>query len=125
MNELVNHSEVENSPKLKAYYDNKKLFFWNVFWLLFGNAAAMFGQQTAGSLMPLHMASIKLDAQQISSIIAVGTLLAIPSLLYVSHLTDHWQSRWGRRLPFIAVSFPFKVIALILFPYAGQIPYLY
>jgi len=118
MSESVNHSLIENSPQLKAYYDNKRLFKWNVFWLLFGNAAAIFGQQTAGSLMPLHMAGVRLDAQQISVILGIGSVLAIPSLLYVSHLTDHWQSKWGRRLPFVAISFPFKVIALLLFPYA-------
>lgn len=104
-------------PELKAYYDNKRLFFINVFWLVIGGAAASLGTSTAGGVMPLHMAKIGLDPEQISNIQAVRGYLMLPLALYLAQLSDHWQSKWGRRLPFLAASIPFTVLGMWLFPY--------
>ncbi len=116
---MIDHEAVENSPELKAYYSDKRLFYKNVFWYLFGNCAALFGQNTAQTLMPLHMEGVGLNAQQISTILAMGGWLGMPLMLYFSHLTDHWQWKYGRRLPFLAMCLPFMITAMIVMPYAS------
>lgn len=118
---LVNHEEIENSPKLKAYYENKRLFYLNIFWLIGGNTAAVFGQNTAQTLMPLHMAEINLTAQNISTIMAVSSWIGVPLILYISYLTDHWQGKMGRRRPFLLLQLPFTFIGLFFFGYTGGI----
>ena len=118
---IIDHEQIENSPKLKAYYDDKRLFYRNVFWLIGGNVSAIFGQNTAMSLMPLHMANINLTARQISTVMAVSSWIGIPLILYVSHLTDHWQGKMGRRRPFLLLQLPFTFLGLAFFPFATTI----
>jgi MFS family permease len=116
---IIDHEQIENSVIMNGYYDNKKLFYRNVFWFLFGNAAASFGVYTAQSnLMPLHMAANNLNAQKISTILALSGWIGMPLGLYFAYLSDRWQWKMGRRLPFIAISLPFILLAMIIFPYA-------
>jgi MFS family permease len=111
----------QKHPELKAFYDNKRLFFINVFWLVVGGAAASLGISTVSTTMPLHMAKIGLDAEQISSIMAFRGYLALPLALYLAQLSDQWQSKRGRRLPFLAASIPFMVVGMWLFPYTRSL----
>ena len=115
----IDHELIENLPHLKPYYDDKRLFYKNVFWIILSNALYTFGFGATGSLLAMHMANAKLGASEISSIFAITGWLAIPTILYISNLTDHWQWKWGRRLPFIAIAVPMLVITLICFPYAA------
>jgi MFS family permease len=116
---MDNTAELEQAQPDQAttYYANRRLFYWNVFWVILGNSATVFGVQTIQSLMPLHMARINLDARQISLVMAATSWLLMPLSLYIAHLTDNWQWKWGRRLPFVAFSTPFIVLAMIWFPY--------
>ncbi len=118
MSTLIDFEAVEKErPELKAFYDNKRLFYTNVFWLVVGGAAAALGVNTAGTVMPLHMAKIGLDSEQISNIMAIRGYLMLPLALYLAQLSDRWQSKRGRRIPFLAASIPFTVIGMWLFPY--------
>ena len=108
-------------PELKAFYDNKRLFYINVFWLIVGGAAAALGVNTASTVMPLHMAKIGLDSEQISNIMAIRGYLMLPLALYLAQLSDRWQSKRGRRLPFLAASIPFTVAGMWLFPYTSTL----
>ena len=102
---------------VEEYYDNRRLFFANTFWLVFGGAAASFGLNTAQSLMPLHMANVGLNAEQISLIMAIRGWVGMPLVLYMAYLSDHWQGKMGRRLPFLAISLPFILLGMAFFPY--------
>ncbi len=119
MADIVNHEAMENSPETKSYYDNKPLLYRNVLWLLFGGAAAGFGLNTAQSLMPMHMTDIGMNAQQVSFALALNGWIGIPLILYISYLSDHWQWKMGRRLPFLIISLPPIVVAMVLFPYTA------
>jgi len=111
----IDHEAIENLPHLKPYYDNKRLFFRNVCCIIVSNALYTFGFGATGSLIAMHMANAHLSASKISTIFAIAGWLAIPTLLYISNLTDKWQWKWGRRLPFIAISVPAIVVALLFF----------
>jgi hypothetical protein len=110
-------SKREGSPQAVAYYANRRLFYWNILWFMLGNSAAIFGTQTAQNLMPLHMVQAGLTPRQISLVLATSNWIGIPMLLYVAHLSDNWQWRWGRRLPFVALATPFMVVLLFVFPH--------
>jgi len=112
-------AEREN-PKLKAFYDDKRLFYRNVFWLVFGGAAATLGVNLANTVMPLHMVKIGLDAEEISSVMAIRGYLTLPLALFLAQLSDRWQGKGGRRLPFLAASIPFTVVGMVFFPYTSS-----
>jgi hypothetical protein len=114
----IDHEVIENLPHLKPYYDDKKLFLRNVSSIVVSNAFFTFGFGATFSMVAMHMANAKLSASEISSILAITGWFGIPTVLYVSNLTDKWQSKWGRRLPFVAMAMPVLVVALALFPYA-------
>ncbi|MCE5341322.1 MAG: MFS transporter [Planctomycetaceae bacterium] len=119
MSNHVDHDLIENMPHLKPYYDDKALFYRNIFFIMVSNALFTFGFGATMSMMAMHMANVKLSASQISSIFAITGWIAIPTILYVSSLTDKCQWKWGRRLPFIAMAIPVLVTALFLFPYSN------
>lgn len=114
----IDHDAAEQSPQLRAYYDDKALLVRNVTLLMLGGSAAGLGLSTASqTLMPLYMESIHMNAQQISVAMSLNAWLGLPLIIYMSYLTDHWQSRWGRRLPFLALSLPFLVVGVMFFPH--------
>jgi Na+/melibiose symporter-like transporter len=114
----IDHEARENaSPALRGYYDDKGLMARNVFWYFFGMSAAGFGFNTIQSMLPLHMAGIGMDAEQISFTMSIRSWLYMIMVLYIAHVSDHWQSRWGRRLPFLLLSLPFIVGGILVFPW--------
>ena len=114
----VDHDAAEQSPGLKSYYDNKRLLIRNVFLVMLGGSAAGLGLNTAvNTLMPLHMKAVGMNAWQNAVAMSLNGWLGLPLILYLSYLTDHWQSKWGRRLPFLAMSLPFLVIGIAIFPH--------
>lgn len=118
MSNHIDHELIENLPHLKPYYDDKRLFRKNVFWIIVSNALFTFGFGATASLLAMHMANAKLGASEISSIFAIAGWLGIPTILYVSNLTDKWQWKCGRRLPFVVIAVVTSVVALVLFPYS-------
>jgi MFS family permease len=114
----VDHDLIENQPHLKPYYDNKRLFYKNIICIMISSALYTFGFNATMSMMAMHMANVKLSPSQISGIFAITGWLAIPTILYISSLTDKCQWKWGRRLPFIAMAVPVLVIALFIFPFS-------
>ncbi len=113
----VDHEAMENTPKLKGYYDNKNLVYKNAFWLIVGGGAAGFGLNAAQGLMPLHMDGVGMNAKQISLVMSMAGWIGMPLILYLSYLSDHWQWKMGRRLPFLMISLPFITIGMFFFPY--------
>lgn len=110
-----------DNPALKAFYDDKRLFYTNVFWLVFGGGAAMLGVSIANTVMPLHMDKIGMDAEQISNVMAIRGYLTLPLALYLAQMSDRWQAKMGRRLPFLAGSIPFTVVGMVFFPFTTTI----
>lgn len=109
------------NPALKAFYDNRRLFYSNVFWLVFGGGATSLGLNMAITLMPLHMDQIGMDAEGISNVMAIRGYLTLPLALYLAQMSDRWQGRTGRRVTFLAASIPFTVVGMVLFPYTTTV----
>lgn len=118
----INHEALENAtPAVRAYYDDRRLMYRNVVWYMFGGAAGAFGFNTVQSLMPMHMAKIGMDPEQISFALSIRSWVYMFLVLYIAHVSDHWQSRWGRRLPFLLLSLPFLVVGMAVFPWLQSV----
>jgi MFS family permease len=116
-NTFVDHSALEQStPALKSFYDDRRLMYRNAFWYLFGASAGGFGFNTVQSLMPMHMAKMGMGPELISLVLSLRSWIYAFLVLYIAHVSDHWQSRMGRRLPFLIISLPFLVIGMVIFP---------
>jgi MFS family permease len=114
----IDHEATENaSEETRHFYNNKSLFRKNIFWYISGGSAGALGFNTAQGLMPMHMAKIGMDPEQISLAMSIRGWVYMVLVLYLSHLSDHLQCKWGRRIPFLAVSLPFLVLGMIFFPF--------
>lgn len=89
------------------------------FWLLWGDFCFVLMETVTPSLMPLRFHALGASNTEMGLIL--GT---IPAIIYsvlnpiVSFRSDRFRSRWGRRIPFLAVSLPFMVLSLISVAYA-------
>ncbi|MFA5863188.1 MAG: MFS transporter [Phycisphaerae bacterium] len=108
------------TPEVQAYYDDKKLFHRNAFWLLFGNFAMGLGLGVC-MLIPLHMDRVGMNATQISLGFSINGWLIAFLMIYISYRSDNCQIRWGRRLPFLLLSILPVCLSLVLFPHTKTI----
>lgn len=91
-------------------------------WLLAGDFIFILINQIQPVLLPVilkqHGATDREIALLISSIPAAINLFVNP---IVSYASDRTQSRWGRRIPYLALATPFVTLFLALTPFAPEI----
>jgi MFS family permease len=92
------------------------------FWLLAGDFVFSLMDTVEPRLLPLilkqHGASNEQIAVIVTSIAATVNSIVNP---IVSYRSDRTQTRWGRRIPYLAVATPFLAIFLALTPFAPEI----
>lgn len=90
--------------------------------LLWGDFCCMMMQTVIPSILPLKLkalgASNVLIGILLTSICPVFGLLLSP---YLSFKSDYLRSRWGRRIPFFALSLPFVVGSILLLAFSDDI----
>lgn len=83
-------------------------------WLLWADFAWQMKERAIGSVVTLlfsqHRASDFLTGLLIGSLPQAIGLIFGPIIAYQS---DHYRSRWGRRIPFLAFSTPFVVLSMV------------
>ena len=95
------------------------------FWLLWGDVAWSLRDRSVPSVMQLLFQ--KFGASNFVSSLLISTLPYAMILLIgpiVSYRSDRHRSRWGRRIPFLALHIPFVVLSMIavaLSPQLGQL----
>lgn len=91
-------------------------------WLLFGDLSYMMRERSAAPV-----AQLMLKKYEASDLITGVFLLTIPWAVIlligpaVSYWSDHCRSRWGRRIPFLAVPTPFVTLSMIGLAYSPAI----
>lgn len=91
-------------------------------WLLWGNFCFSLMGAVVPSVLPIKLNALKVPNWMIGLI-----MTTIPSLMnsvinpFVSFRSDRFRSRWGRRIPFLAVATPFLVLFLILLGHSEEI----
>jgi len=92
------------------------------FYLLWGDFCFCLMETVMPSLLPPHLVSLGASNKMIGLIMitipSVMTLLINP---VVSFRSDRFRSKWGRRIPFLAVATPFVSLFLILLAYAEPV----
>lgn len=109
----------ELTPELKAYYDNRKLMWRNVWWFMILNIGWGIVFAVINPLMTLRMNSpeIGMGEAMISGISATNSYIVSFLVMYFSWKSDHTISRWGRRIPFLWISAPFIILTICIFPF--------
>jgi Na+/melibiose symporter-like transporter len=104
------------NPAVTAYYADRKLMWRNVGWIVVGN----FGPATATAivwpLMTLRLNAAGVSDGGIGMITAVNLWVVSILVMYFAWKSDHLVSSWGRRIPYLLISFPFIVASFLLFP---------
>ena len=102
-------------------YTLRELFVLFV-WLLWGDFAFCFFESIFGRFIPLYLkdfhGSNTLIGIMMGSIAGGVNLIFLPG---ISQWSDEYRSRWGRRIPFLAVVTPLTVAAVMLLGFAPEI----
>ena len=69
---------------------------------------------TSGFASLLYTESYGMSVGALSIVTTVAKCIDFLIGFFVGHLSDSWQSRWGRRKPFVAVGTPVAAVMLVL-----------
>jgi len=91
-------------------------------WLLWGDFAACFFGSVFGNFLPLYLKDLQASNVLIGVMMgSIGGIINIFFLPGISRKSDECRSRWGRRIPFLAICTPLKVVALIMIGFAPEV----
>ncbi len=117
-------SITKKEPKLyhcgKLTYTLPQLYLL-FFWLMLGVACIGLANTLPGSILPIQIKELGIsDTASWLILSCIGTVLNMTVCPYISVASDLYRSKWGRRIPFIALSAPPVVLALCLFAFTHR-----
>jgi len=91
-------------------------------WLLCGDFATAFFGGIFGNVVPLSLRDLHASNTLIGVMMgSIGGILVILFLPAISRMSDNSRSRWGRRIPFLAIAAPLNVASLIMIGFTPEI----
>ncbi len=91
------------------------------FWLMLGVACIGLANTLPASILPIQIKALNIsDTASWLILSCIGAVLNMTVCPYISVASDLYRSKWGRRIPFIALSMPPVVLALCLFAFTHQ-----
>ena len=91
-------------------------------WLLWGDFCYTLMETVVPSILPLKLKSLDAPNWMIGMIITtLPGILNMTICPWISFKSDRYRSRWGRRIPFIAITMPFLCISLALLGWSDDI----
>jgi len=85
-----------------------------LFWLLWGDFCYVLMEAVTPSIMPLQLTALGASNTVMSLVLStIPWTMGLILNPVISFKSDRFRSRWGRRIPFIAVTLPFLVLCLI------------
>ncbi|MFZ4779107.1 MAG: MFS transporter, partial [Terrimicrobiaceae bacterium] len=91
-------------------------------WLLWGDFAEAFFASVFGNFLPLYLKDLEASNTLIGVMMgSIGGIINILFLPGISRMSDNCRSRWGRRIPFLAITTPLKVFSLIMIGFAPEV----
>jgi len=92
------------------------------FWLLWGDFAASFFGGVFGPFLTIYLKDLQASNVLIGVMLgSIGGVINILFLPGISRKSDECRSRWGRRIPFLAICTPIKVFSLIMIGFAPEV----
>lgn len=105
---------------LASFYADRKLMWRNVGWITFGHFGMALSMTIVEPLMNLRLRAIGVSDSGIGLLTSANLWGVSFLVMYFSWKSDHCTSPLGRRTPFVLLSLPFIVFALVLFPLFDQ-----
>ncbi|MGN0866780.1 MAG: MFS transporter [Oligosphaeraceae bacterium] len=117
-------STPKKEPKLyhcgKLTYTLPQLYLL-FFWLMLGVACIGLANTLPGAILPIQIKELNIsDTASWLILSCIGAVLNMTVCPYISVASDLYRSKWGRRIPFIALSTPPVVLALCLFAFTHR-----
>ncbi len=103
-------------PALRAYYGNRPLMWRNLGFILLLNLGWAVSFTVVGPLMQLKVNSAGLHEGGIGIVNTINAWAYSILVMYFAWKSDHTVSRLGRRIPYLFISAPIIILAVILFP---------
>ena len=88
----------------------------NVLWITFGHFGIALSTTILVPLMNLRLKAVGISDSSIGLLTSANLWAVSFLVMYFSWKSDHCMSPLGRRTPFVLVSLPFLLVALVLFP---------
>lgn len=104
------------SSELASFYSDRKLMWRNVSWITFGHFGMAISMTILVPLMNLRLKAVGLSESGVGLLTSANLWAVSFLVMYFSWKSDHCTSRLGRRTPFVLLSLPFLIVALVLFP---------
>ena len=101
---------------IDAYYADSRLMWRNVLWIIFGHFGIALSSTILVPLMNLRLKAVGISDSSIGLLTSCNLWAVSFLVMYFSWKSDHCTSSLGRRTPFVLISLPFIVVALVLFP---------
>ena len=110
--------ELRTDPtRVAAYFADRTLMWRNVILVMLGNLGYGIAFSVIGPLMLLRMKECGISERWIGAVIGGNLWLVSFLVMYFSWQSDHLISRFGRRVPYLLISAPPVILAVILFPF--------
>lgn len=118
-------AELEPNSKYRYFAGTLKYttgsLFMLFFWMLLGSFFFSLTERLIPVLMPLSLRAFDCSNQTIGLVVgSVPSVLNIIINPWISFRSDRTRSKWGRRIPYLAVATPFVTIFLVLAGWAPQ-----
>jgi MFS family permease len=91
-------------------------------------ALAVFAQESTWNFYDNRVP--ELLREQVPSVALIGVLMGMDNVLgmviqpWMGHRSDNTRTRWGRRIPYLAVLMPVGALLFVLIPHAPSLPWL-
>lgn len=95
-------------------------------WITFYVALAVFAQESTWNFYDAQVPPLL--AAHIGSAAVIGLLMGMDNLLgiliqpWMGHRSDNTRTRWGRRMPYLAVGMPVAALLFVLIPLTSTLP---
>jgi MFS family permease len=118
---LISAKERSDTPAKTAatlahFYADRGLMWRNVLWITFGHFGMALSMTIVEPLMNLRLKAIGVSDSGVGLLTSANLWAVSFLVMYFSWKSDHCTSRLGRRTPFVLLSLPVLVVALVLFP---------
>ncbi len=112
------------APELEAYYADRKLMWRNMALIMTANAGWAVSFAFLNPLMQLWLYKQGVKENTYGMMLSANSWVVSFLVMYFGWKSDHFKSRWGRRLPFLLAAVPFIIFSIVLFPFFIAIPLL-
>lgn len=111
------HSAELTSPEMVSYYADRPLMWRNLAMIVLMNLGWGVVFTVVNPLIQLRMNKLGFAEGALGTLGAINSWVYSYMVMYFAWKSDHTVSRFGRRVPYLFLSAPFIVAAVVMFPF--------